>query len=530
MDFLFLFGGKIMAFTETTFRKTVKAGIEKLGEEQSLKIAVENVNTKKMEGTSISEGGDVDILHSPAGEVMYVDFTESVNSKIDKIKEKLEKLYNGEKISGSTSKSYRIKLSKYVNAPKTERDIVNFRILKSGARTPTAIQERGSAFILSVALNTSHPKSQIDLGKNHIALEKNTYVFNGLKKIFTPAYEDRLKDWTYTYYQQQEKFLEKYKDSRWSEFVYGSNSFVKFFENHIKNIYVTFGSSNPKKPAKKLQKYEQWNPSDIYAAYDMDIIKKELDDIIGAEENTKGVNLFRLNQYLIKLLHDKRLVGISLKKIKQNDKAELVLRNIDLKSYMDEKVESKQYTMNDIKFDIDGIHDRTKKTVSTYIKFGDGYQIDVKGSSSKFNNLAFGTLIKAKSAAQGGNAPINLVIRLMKKNGSNITFKNDNSEYPSNAFELGSPKTGMYGTKDYEKWYKEMKKYFNTIDTYKDFYIYISKLYQEGDGAIAQSKLMQLHFYYDSLKSNTLKENYWLKILYLGMKVGKLFAPHAKIY
>ena len=78
------------------------------------------------------------------------------------------------------------------------------------------------------------------------------------------------------------------------------------------------------------------------------------------------------------------------------------------------EIERKRSSIN---FDIDGIHDVKRKTESTYIKFGDGYQIDVKGSSSKFNNLAFGTLIKAKSAAQGGNAPINLVIRLMQKNG-----------------------------------------------------------------------------------------------------------------
>ena len=112
------------------------------------------------------------------------------------------------------------------------------------------------------------------MGKNHIALEKNKYVFDGLKKIFTPAYEERVKDWTYTYYQQQQKFLEKYKDSRWSEFEYGNNSFAKFFEEHIKNIYVTFGSSNPDKQAKTLGKYEQWNPSDIYAAYNMSVNKK----------------------------------------------------------------------------------------------------------------------------------------------------------------------------------------------------------------------------------------------------------------
>ena len=46
-------------------------------------------------------------------------------------------------------------------------------------------------------------------------------------------------------------------------------------------------------------------------------IKRELDNIIQGKENTKGINLFRLNQYLIKLLKDKRLVGVSLKKIKE---------------------------------------------------------------------------------------------------------------------------------------------------------------------------------------------------------------------
>ena len=356
--------------TKTDFRKIVEEKISTLGSQKQLKMAFEEGG--KMVGTSISEGGDVDVLYSPMGEVMYIDFTESVTKKMDEIKQSLKELYNGEKLSGSSSKSYRLKLSSYEKAPKKDRDVLNFRVLKSGARTPTAIQERGSAFILSVALKTNSAYKGIDLGKNHIALEKNKYVYDGLKKIFTPAYEDRLKDWTYTYYQQQKEFLKNYENSQWSEFEYGNNSFVKFFEDHIKNLYVTFGSSNPDKPAQRLQKYEQWNPSDIYAAFKMADIKRELDNIIQGKENTKGINLFRLNQYLIKLLKDKRLVGISLKKIKEGDDAELVLRNINAESYMDTKVETEQYKMSDINFDIDGIHDEKRKTVSTYIKFGDG--------------------------------------------------------------------------------------------------------------------------------------------------------------
>ena len=531
MDILFLSGGKIMTFTETTFRKTVKQRLKELFESKTLGVAFQNITNGRMIGKSISEGGDVDVLYSPKGEVIYVDFNENIGTKIDSIKESLKKSYNGKDISPSSDKSQRIKLENFQNAPKSERDIVNFRVLRSGARTPTAIQEHGSAFVLSVALKTNSAYKGIDLGKNHIALESNTYVYEGLKKIFTPAYEDRLKDWTYTYYQQQKVFLKKYEDSRWSEFEYGNNSFVKFFEDHIKNIYVTFGSSNPDRPAKTLGKYEQWNPADIYAAYNMPIIKKELDDIIKGKENTKGINLFRLNQYLIKLLQDKRLVGISLKKIKQGDNAELILRNIDADSYLDPKVETKQYKMSDITFDIDGIHDENKKTVSTYVKFGDGYQIDVKGSSSKFNNLAFGTLVKAKSAAQGGNAPINLVIRLMRRNGSDMSFTNDNSKYPRTDDEYYDPPSSYFKRDNYKTWFNILKKHFkNKSVSFRDFDNYIGALYEDGDGAIAQSKLMQLHFYYDSLKQNRLGVDYWLKILYLGMKVGKIFAPHAKIY
>ena len=114
-------------------------------------------------------------------------------------------------------------------------------------------------------------------------------------------------------------------------------------------------------------------------------------------------------------MSEKKLVGISLKKINEPDEAEIIARNIDAESYLAPEIETKQYTMNDIDFVIDGIYDEKRKTVSTYIKFSKDYSIDIKGSSSKFNNLAFGTSIKAKSAAQGGNAPIELVIGLMKK-------------------------------------------------------------------------------------------------------------------
>jgi len=40
---------------------------------------------------------------------------------------------------------------------------------------------------------------------------------------------------------------------------------------------------------------------------------------------------------------------------------------------------------------------------------------------------------------------------------------------------------------------------------------------------------MTLNFFHDALKGNEKNQEFWTDILYLGMKVGKRFAPHAKI-
>ncbi len=468
----------------------------------------------------------VDLLRSSKDKVEYFDYDESVIKEVSSIVIDLERIFG--KYSDKTTPKQASRVVRLGDQKKTgaAKGVVNFRIRRksTGGTTPTAIQERGSSFIFDMVLR----KNKRFKSPQDILSDKE--IFDTLKNDIFRNYEDRINNWVYTYYEQQRNFLLKYSSNKWDRFVYGNKSFVKFFEDNIKNIYLSFGSSDPNRPPKQFQKYEQWNPADIYAAFDMPKIKRDLDDIFKGEENQKGVNLFRLNGYLIDLLNKKHLVGISLKKINEPDKAEIVLRNIDADSYLDPKVETKKYKMQDIDFVIDGIHDVKRKVVSTYIRFGDGYQIDVKGSSSKFNNLAFGTLIKAKSAAQGGNAPIELLIGLMKKTGNNVKFKNKNSEYPTNIEEFFNPPSTMYNVKEYEKWFDVVKKYFKNKPKYDDFEDYITKLYQSGDGAIAQSKLMQLHFYYDSLRNNATNVKFWLKILYLGMKIGKRFAPHAKIY
>ena len=134
----------------------------------------------------------------------------------------------------------------------------------------------------------------------------------------------RLEDWTWTYYQQQKEFLSKYQGSKWSRFVYGKENldFVTFFSNLIKQTKHLGGNAS---------KYEQWNPSDIWAAYEMDKIKMEIESDL---DNTGTIpqkikQLSELNSKLIRMFKDGRLVGISLKKVLYGQDAHIELRNID---------------------------------------------------------------------------------------------------------------------------------------------------------------------------------------------------------
>jgi len=48
--------------------------------------------------------------------------------------------------------------------------------------------------------------------------------------------------------------------------------------------------------------------------------------------------------------------------------------------------------------------------------------------------------------------------------------------------------------------------------------------------SVAQSKLMQLHFFSDVItKCKRNPEEFWTDLLYLSLKVGKRFAPHGKL-
>ncbi|NBW58837.1 hypothetical protein EBR43_13905, partial [bacterium] len=88
-------------------------------------------------------------------------------------------------------------------------------------------------------------------------------------------------------------------------------------------------------------------------------------------------------------------------------------------------------------------------------------------------------------------------------------------------------------TRNYELMYNTLKSKIKGTSNYAEFRSRILSMYRSNDSkskSVAQSKLMQLHFFYDVLSKSTGKpEEFWTDLLYLSLKVGKRFAPHGKL-
>lgn len=385
-----------------------------------------------------------------------------------------------------------------------------------GKTIPTRIQEEGSTMVFNRALRdnkifSANKDKKILVSGKPI---ENDKVYKELQKLFGPVWNSRLDGWLWTYYQQQKEMLREYSGRQWDEFRYDNESFTVFFRKHMKNLNK---SMKPEIPAGT---YETWNPSDIWAVRGMKSVKEQIKKQI----EPKKQHLIELNNLLIKLMESEELVGISLKKVNFGDKAEIHLHNIpktstlkSLASYS--KIE--KYSMKDIKFEYANIWQGNAVTTTVKIGANSDYKINITRSG---NNLSFNTSIKRTPAAQGGQAPIDMVVKML--NGKK--FKKNHMEYPQSPTKLAEQSS------KYKEMYKSVTKNINDAPSYNEFELLLGSLYKK-DKRNAVAKLMQLSFWCDALNkysSNTEKSSeFWTDLLYTGMKINPKdnFAPHAKI-
>ena len=469
-----------------------------------------------VDGYNQSNGNKfVRIEAKPKGTIIKIDYQPDINDKkITEIWKSLIKQYglvDGPIIGPKYT-------SVYIGTDDVERNVKEIRFEKTqpggGGVIPTDIQEKGATVVLTHALASKGAKFQSDAD---IRNDKKTWT--ELSEVFR-GWEHRIDGWLWTYYQQNKRFFDVYSEGTWEEFKFGSQDFVQFFKDHMDHLNRDFKNPDGTEPAGK---YETWNPADIWAVKKgrMNAIKKEIKAAIPDPSH-----LLELNGILVNYMENNELVGISLKKVNAPREAEIHLHNVEgskkLKKIVGVFSKLELYDMNDIKFEPDNI--LKLSSVTTYIRLGPNNKFTISITRSG-NNTSFTAQIKRTPDAQGGQTPINQVIKLLKGN----EFKKNHTDYPKDA------KTFMSTTNQnlYKKYYNLVSKHAkdkSKILKWDEWIEELEFLYTR-DVRDAKVTLMQLTFWYSALAHHLKDPEFWTDMLYYGMKITSKgeFAPHAKI-
>ena len=401
-----------------------------------------------------------------------------------------------------------------------------------GGTMPESISEPATRFILNAALES---KGKIFKSQEDIFVHD---VYKDLEKLYGKKWGHKLDSWIYTFFKQNQIFFQKYGSVKWAKFKHKDYKSEKdmqvFFVKHLKTLTTAPG-------VKVGRNYEQWNPADIWAVKRTD--QKTLEDeITTATKNPSADNLMKLNTHIIRLMENKELIGISLKKIDPpggsykiyNVDSSRLLTNLKSWKALD------AFEMNDIKLELRNVFGnfpgRKKGSIAAtnYINFGAKYKVTVTRTSD--GNLVFNTNIAGETAAQGGQSPIQPLLARLKHGKSSVTFNNKVKDYPQTADDFAeivedsnSPEYNKY-----KKWFNFVSKHSkNDYKVVKKFDDYLNNVQEAYDSRPKEgiAKLALLHFWYDALKNHDKNPEFWTDMLYFGMKIiakGQ-FGPHIKI-
>ena len=464
-----------------------------------------SLENSDLKNSVIDEIDDFAVPGRQGIEVEYISSTKKSGKPviIDEVKKLLQKKFEKGKRLILSTRDGRLRIN-------PEEVYISFKQRPKagkGGSVKTAIQEEGSAFILTQVLKKN---KKFESAKDIL---NDTETYKGLEKIFGSTYKGKIKEWVHSYFEHQEAFFKKFQPSQWDVFEHGGQDFMTFIKEQCKIVKAVTASGR----LTNVGKYETWNPSDIWAVKDKQVTRTIIDKAI---QKDGTATLTELNNVLYKLIDQKKLIGLSLKKIKSNETAKFKYVNINPKDIEFADVEKIQ--MKDIKIEIDTSPSKDGMIQGAYVTFADYTTYIIRTPGDKFSNIKYESVIKG-SGGKGGAAPVDLVEDLIQSRVSKKTFINKHQGYPQTIEEFIDDK------RDYKKMYNSLKKYIKGTTSYDQFESMIREMFESDSAkrrAIAQSKLMQLNFFSDVLN---VKSEFWTDLLYMSLKVGKRFAPHGKL-
>lgn len=361
----------------------------------------------------------------------------------------------------------------------------------------TAMQEKASAYVFERVLKDNITwKSLKDMLDDKITMD-------GIKKIY-PSVND---EWLEVFWKQHVKMFDEFSNTRWNIFDHsGKSSFMQYITEVVNK---KFG----------ISKKDNWNPSDIWMIKtSVNDIKKIIEDTISGSKESQTI--LELNTVLRSLYKERKLVGISLKKIsgKQAHYEEYNIKDLTLD-------EIDEYNFPNVDVRINLTENMTQDTVVKLTKNdGKGFKFQIKGNQTTgFSNLKWESTPIGATSARGGKAEVDGVVQLLKESGR--SFDKSNSSYPKSLDEY------LKREKEFIAMFDRLKNLVETgVNSSEEFTQNIKKIFYEEPHK-ANSKLIQLAFL-DEIYKIPLKKRLevWTDIVFLSIKKGNRYGPYGKLY
>ena len=346
--------------------------------------------------------------------------------------------------------------------------------------TLTRMQELGSAWVFKRAIQDNAVWSSWE----EIKQDEDTY--DEIKKIWNTVgrvdWNDAADDpWMESFYKQQKVLLAKIGKPNFTEFTRDGKedgspyrlpdskrsgpTFMEWIEGYLKDEF-------------KIGNKDNWNPCDIWLIQDEETYKKLIIKATSSTKKTKGsmkANLMQLNQIFRILFRNRKIMGISLKKIgkgpatyqevnvtqayfKKLKTAQMKLvgvrcylgtKAINIKKDTNRKSPSYNKMIIDTVAEARAIEKGlgttgypTIETQDTVLTIEDkennvSYTVQIKNTSTtKMDNLKFEPTEKRKSTARMGKATREFVFDIMKSYGVLNKFPTRHQLYPKTKTEF----------------------------------------------------------------------------------------------
>ena len=341
------------------------------------------------------------------------------------------------------------------------------------------------------------------------SIENNGYTNQG---AFMKLYRNDLKtiypamneEWESTFFQQQLTTYREVGNTRYGHYS-RDGGFMDYITSICKQKYG-------------IAKKDTWNPADIWLVSDLNKVKntlkeKVLDDVTSLEE---------FNAILRDMFHERRIVGISLKKMSgRTAKWEPVnLENMDI---FDDREYNFKLSDIDINLKTKGNGEFVNSDTKIVVAGKKGkIKFQIRQNSAGFNNLKIEGTDLGATSARLGKVPLDMARKIFTDEG--LTWDNNNKNYPTSEQEFMN---------DYNRFlykFNKVKQY--TGITENQFQKNVVSVFNTSRPDYAHSKLMQLHLVCEivSITNDEKRDDLLTTLTYLAQKKGKIFGPFGKLY